>query len=125
MAEYVWQDRKRTVFGLPLSFTVYKLTEEKLLIETGFLSKKEEEVRLYRIMDLTLNRPLGQRLFKVGTIHCCTADKSTPEFDIAKIKRPEEIKNMLSDMIEAQREKKRVSSREFMSDIDDCDFDNE
>jgi hypothetical protein len=76
-------------------------------------------------MDLTLNRPLGQRLFKVGTIHCCTADKSTPEFDISKIKKPEEIKNKLSDMIEAQREKKRVSSREFMTDIDDCDFDNE
>ena len=38
MAEYIWKDRKRTIFGLPLSFTVYKLTEEKLIIETGFLS---------------------------------------------------------------------------------------
>ncbi len=123
MAEYVWTDRKRTIFGLPLSFTVYKLTEEKLLIETGFLSKKEEEVRLYRIMDLTLNRPFGQRLFKVGTIHCCTADKSTPEFDISKIKNPEEVKNMLSDMVEEQREKKRISSREFISGVDECDFD--
>lgn len=40
--EYVWRDRKRTVFGLPLSFTVYSLTEEKLFIETGFLSKDDE-----------------------------------------------------------------------------------
>ena len=118
--EYVWRDRKRTVFGLPLSFTVYTLTEEKLIIETGFLSKREEEIRLYRIMDLTLNRPLGQRLFGVGTIHCCTADKSTPEFDISKIKKPSEVKNMLSDMVEAEREKKRVSAREFMMDEDEC-----
>ena len=68
-AEYIWKDRKRTIFGLPLSFTVYKLTKDKLLIESGFLSKKEEEIRLYRIMDLTLNRPIGQRISGVGTIH--------------------------------------------------------
>ena len=40
----VWQDRKRTLFGLPWSFTKYSLTEEKLLVETGFLNKKEEEI---------------------------------------------------------------------------------
>ncbi|MBE7056622.1 MAG: PH domain-containing protein [Ruminococcaceae bacterium] len=118
--EYVWKDKKRTLFGLPLSFTTYKLTSEKLMIETGFLNKKEEEIRLYRIMDLTLNRPLGQRIFGLGTIHCCTADKSTPEFDILKIKNSENVKNMLSDMVEKQREEKRIVGREFMTD-GDCD----
>jgi len=119
---YVWKDRKRTLFGLPLSFTVFKLTEEKLYIETGLFSKKEEEVRLYRILDLTLKRSLGQRIFGLGTIHCCTADKSTPEFDIKSIKKSRDVKNMISDMVEAQREAKRVSSREFMDD--DFDHDN-
>lgn len=113
---YVWTDKKRTIFGLPLSFTTYKLTEERLLVETGFLSKKEEEVRLYRIMDLTLRRPLFQRLFKVGTIHCCSADKSTPEFDIIKIKESEKIRDLLSDMVEKQRDAKRVAGREYMDD---------
>ena len=119
--EYVWRDRKRIIFGLPWSFTVYKLTNEKLLIESGFLSKREEEVRLYRIMDLTLVRPLGQRIFGLGTIHCCTADKSTPEFDILRVKDSERVKNLISDMVEQQREEKRVSSREFMTDGDDLD----
>lgn len=114
--QYIWTDRKRTFFGLPLSFTVYKLTEEKLYVETGFLSKKEEEIRLYRIMDLTLNRPLFQRIFGLGTIHCCTADKSTPEIDILKIKNSRNVKNMLSDMVEKQREDKRISGREYMDD---------
>jgi len=119
---YVWKDRKRTIFGLPLSFTVYKLTKEKLLIESGFLSKKEEEIRLYRIMDLTLHRPLFQRIWGVGTIHCCTADKSTPEFDILKIKKAEQIKNMLSDMVESEREEKRVSAREFMQEEENTGY---
>lgn len=120
--QYVWKDKKRTIFGLPWTFTTYKLTKDKLLIESGFLSKNEEEVRLYRIMDLTLKRPFWQRIWGLGTIHCCTADKSTPEFDVLKIKNAEYIKNLLSDMVEEERDKKRVSAREYMSDdVDDMD----
>ena len=121
--EYVWTDRKRTIFGLPWSFTQYRLTKEKLLIETGVLSRQEEEVRLYRIMDVTLKRSLGERLFGLGTIHCCSADRSTPEFDIRRIKKSADIKNMLSDMIEAERMEKRIAGREFMGDDDDFDGD--
>lgn len=115
----VWQDRKRIIFGLPWTFTKYVLTKEKLLIQTGILNTKEEEVRLYRIMDVTLRRSLGQRLFGLGTIHCCSADKSTPEFDIRWIPDSAAVKEKLSDLVEAERMAKRVSSREFMSDEDD------
>ncbi len=125
MAEYFWKDRKRTFLGLPFSFTVYKLTDEKLIVQTGFLSKKEEEIRLYRIMDLTLNRPFSQRIFGLGTIHCCTADKSTPEFDILKIKKSRQVKELISDLVEQQRMEKRVTSREFMDDEDYDHFDSE
>ena len=82
----VWSDRKRIAFGLPWTFTKYTLTKEKLLIHTGMLNTQEDEVRLYRIMDVTLRRSLWERMFGLGTIHCCSADKSTPEFDIAWVK---------------------------------------
>ncbi|MEG0995332.1 MAG: PH domain-containing protein, partial [Clostridia bacterium] len=95
---YRWKDRKRTLFGLPWSFTIYKLTEEKLFIETGLFNKKEEEIRLYRIMDVTLKRSFSERIWGLGTIHCCSADKSSPEFDIRRIKRAGEVKTLLSDM---------------------------
>ena len=124
--EFVWQDRKRIIFGLPWTFTKYRLTREKLYIEKGFLNKQEEEIRLYRIMDLSLRRPLGQRIFGLGTIHCCTADKSTPEFDILRIKNASDVKEMLSDMVEQQRDEKRISAREFMMDDNfaEDDFDD-
>ena len=57
----VWKDRKRIFFGLPWTFTRYALTEEKLYIKTGVFSTREEEVRLYRIMDVTLKRSLWER----------------------------------------------------------------
>jgi len=67
--EIIWKDRKRSILGLPLSFTKYILLEDKLLIETGFLNIKQEEIRLYRITDITLVKPFSQRIFKLGTIH--------------------------------------------------------
>lgn len=121
----IWKDRKRTLFGLPLSFTKYTITEDKLLIETGFLNQKEEEIRLYRIMDVTLKRSLGERIFGLGTIHCCSADKSSPEFDIKRIKNSAEVKDILSDMIESERERKRVAMREFANGEEDGDFDGD
>lgn len=116
---YVWRDRKRILFGLPWTFTKYFLTEEKLMIETGVLSRTEEEIRLYRIMDITMKRSLGERIFNLGTIHCCSADKSTPEFNIRRIKNPAKVKNMLSDMVEAERMAKRIGGREFFGDDED------
>ena len=124
--EIVWSDRKRIIFGLPWTFTKYSLTKEKLLVETGILNKDEEEIRLYRIMDLTLKRSLWELLFGLGTIHCCTADNSSPELDIKWIKDSAYVKDLLSDLVEQERMEKRVSSREFFSDSDgDLDDDGE
>lgn len=122
--ENLWSDRKRTLFGLPLSFTKYSMSEERLFIEKGFLNKNEDEVRLYRIMDVSLTRSFGQRIFGVGTIHCCSADKTLGDFDILSVKKPKEVKELLSEKIEAQRDAKRVTNREYMSeDNDEGDFD--
>lgn len=114
MDNILWKARKRTLFGLPLSFTVYYLTENVLTIKSGFFNTKEEEIRLYRIMDITLNRTLEERIFGLGTIHCCSADKSTPEFDIKRIKHPREVRTILSDLVEKVRSERYVGIREYM-----------
>ena len=126
MSKILWKDRKRTIFGLPWSFTVYELDEERLFIRAGFLTKKEDEVRLYRIMDVGLTRTFGQRIFKLGTIKCASADKSLGNFEIKNIKKSREVKEILSEHVEEQRDKKRVTNREFMHDhgFDDDDFDD-
>ncbi len=115
---YTWTDRKRIIFGLPWTFTKYYLTEDKLTIKKGFFNLHEEEIRLYRIMDVTLKRSLWERLFGLGTIHCCSADKSTPEFDILHIKNSVNVKNFLSDEVERERNERRIGLRELM-DTDD------
>lgn len=123
--DIVWSSKKRWLFfGLPLSFTKYTLTKEKLLLDTGFLNKKQEEVRLYRILDLTLTRSFGQRIFGLGTIVCKTSDKSLPRLELINIKNSIDVKEQLSSLVEDERVSKRVSAREFIADdVSDCDCD--
>ena len=66
--QYLWKDRKRFL-GMPLSFTRYRLSEDRLFCEKGFLNIKADEVLLYRVRDLQLNMSLAQRIFGVGTEH--------------------------------------------------------
>ena len=113
------KDRKRPFLGLPWSFTKYELTEQKLIINKGFLNVSEEEVRLYRFVDVTMTQTLGQRIFGVGNLHCETNDRSSGNFVIELIKNPRQVKDLLSDTVEAERDRKRVSVREFMADMDD------
>ena len=52
--EFIWKDRKRNALGLPWTFTKYSLSEDRLFVESGLLKTVENEVRLYRILDLSL-----------------------------------------------------------------------
>ena len=116
---YIWNDRKRIIFGLPWTFTKYSLGENSLFIKRGILNISEEEIRLYRILDITLKRSFWERLFGLGTLHLCTADKSTPEIDILHIKAPKEVRTLLSDKVEEARSARYVGVREYMGDESD------
>lgn len=119
--EIVWKDRRRVWCGLPWTFTKYELSREKLVIKTGFFTQNQDEVRLYRILDLSLTRSLSQRIFGLGTIKCHSVDKTMKDFEIRNIKNSENVKNQLSDLIEEARRTNRVSSREFMTEQEDED----
>ena len=72
--DILWKDRKRILFlGLPWSFTRYSVSKDRFFISKGFFSVKDDEVRLYRIMDISLERSFMQRLVGVGTIKASEA----------------------------------------------------
>ena len=123
--EILWKDRKRGFLGLPLSFTKYSLTKERLFVETGFINSVENEVRLYRILDVQMTRTLGQKMFGLGSINVLSSDASLKDFTIKNIKKPKYVKELLSELVEKQRDEKRVVNRELMaSSIDDDELDD-
>ena len=122
----IWYDRKRTLFGLPLSFTKYELTDDRLFIEEGFFNTIYNEVRLYRITDVQLTRSLLQKMFGVGTIIVHSSDASLKNFEIKSIKKSNNIIEILSKQVEIQRKEHRVYAREIVdNDIDDEDLDDD
>ena len=122
----LWSDRKRRM-GLPLSFTKYKLSEDRIFCETGFLNLHEEEILLYRVRDLELRMSLGQRLFGVGTICVHSSDKTLPHLDLVNIKKPREVKEILHQNVEKAKDQRRMRTMEVMgqngSEMDFCNDD--
>ena len=125
--DYLWKDRKR-YFGLPLSFTRYALSEDRLFLSVGFLNIKDDEVLLYRVRDIDSERSLFQRLFGVGTITVMSSDKSMPNLVLKNVKDPVFVKELIHKQVEEMKIKRRVRVGEIMgNEIDDADgeFDNE
>ena len=125
MDEVLWRERKRIWCGLPWTFTKYQFTKHKFTIESGLFTKVEDEIRLYRITDITLKQTFMQRMFGLGSIICSSSDRTSGNFIIENIKNSREVKETLSDLIERARKENRVFSREDLRYGDsDYDVDN-
>ncbi len=122
---YVWRERKRNALGLPWTFTKYALSEDRLFVTAGLFKTVENEVRLYRVLDVALTRTLSQKIFGIGTIQIASADKSLGNFELKNIKNPAQVKEQISRLVEENRERKRVTNREFMGDEIEAEDDDE
>lgn len=121
---YLWQDRKRFL-GMPLSFTRYALTEDRLFLSVGFFNVRDEEILLYRVRDISTSRTLWQKIFGVGTITVLSSDKSMPTLVIKNIKCPLATKELLHQQVEEMKIKRRVRLGEIMTSNADDDFEDD
>ena len=123
----LWKDRKRHL-GLPLSFTRYQLSEDRLFVSMGFLNIKDDEVLLYRVRDIDTQRSLWQRLFGVGTVTVMSSDKTMPTLVLKNIKDPLMVKELIHNQVEEMKIQRRVRFGEIATtdmgnddDLDDMD----
>lgn len=125
---YLWKDRKRYL-GLPLSFTRYMLSEDRLFVSVGLLNIKDDEILLYRVRDIDTSRTLWQRIFGVGTITVVSSDKTMPTLVLKNVKDPVFVKELIHKQVEEMKIRRRVRFGEIMTDADGDgdpdDLDNE
>jgi len=110
----LWSDRLRHL-GLPLSFTQYTMTEDRLLVSTGFLNIHEEEVLLYRVRDICLHLSLGQRLFGVGSVVLQSSDTTAPTLELRNIAHPRQVKEQISRQVELCKNSRRMRYSEYLN----------
>ena len=116
--EIIWEARKHWMW-FPFSFTKYSLTEDRLHSQRGFFNTHYDELLLYRVTDICLNRTLGQKICGTGTITLTCRGDAQRVVEIQNVKNSVEVKNMMSRMIEEIREARAVVGREFYEDGDE------
>ncbi len=132
---YLWKDKKHHLW-FPISFTTYYIEDDRLMIREGFFNTTLDETLLYRIVDLTFRQTLAGKIFGTGDIILKTKVDATPEITLRNIKRPMEVRRLLSQTIEECRQSRNVVGKEFYGgpshehehvDADDdgcCDIDH-
>ncbi len=116
----IWKDKKH-ILGIPMSFTHYALTEDRLLLSVGFLNIKDDELLLYRVRDINTTRSLFQRIVGVGTVTVSSSDKSTPALELKNIKNPLEVKELLHKQVEETKIRRGVRFNEVNAEFFDTD----
>lgn len=123
----VFEERKRIkFFGLPWTFTKYFISDNNIIICTGFLNKEENDCYMYKVQDVTLNTSLMQRIFNIGTITCHTGDVTHKVLVLENVKNPRRIKDYIIKASEEARLKRRtVNTLDIGADDDGTgeDFD--
>lgn len=72
--------------------TRYKLTTQRFFVQTGLISKRIEELELFRVKDVSMKQGIIQRLLGVGSVTILSTDDSTPVVHVTGISKPEKVK---------------------------------
>ncbi|SHJ30728.1 membrane protein YdbS, contains bPH2 (pleckstrin homology) domain [Rubritalea squalenifaciens DSM 18772] len=107
---------------LEVRFRVYELTSERLRIYEGVLNQTIDELELYRVKDMTIERPFWLRIVGLGTLVLITSDRSHPELHIAAINDAMGLRDQMRTLVEGLRDRKRVREMDFSSDGEGGEF---
>lgn len=122
--EKIWSDTKR-IFGLPITFTKYSLSKDRLFIHKGLMTVTSEEILLYRVRDLSVRQTIGQRIFGVGTVLVQSSDKTSPTLAIENVKKPFEVKEIIHENVEEMKIARRMRVGEILEDNNDINDDDD
>jgi uncharacterized membrane protein YdbT with pleckstrin-like domain len=87
----------------------YKVTTRRVILESGILSKRLEQIDAYRIKDYIVDRPFGQRLLGTGNLVLLTMDQTAPRLELHGLRTDVvALYEKLRDAAEAERQRRGV-----------------
>jgi uncharacterized membrane protein YdbT with pleckstrin-like domain len=98
---------------IKLRMLVYEITSERIRITHGLLTRRTDELELYRVKDTSLIEPFFYRLFSAANIFVATSDATTPQLELRGIKNGKEVREQLRQGVEECRTRKGAQVREM------------
>ena len=109
----LWEGRPSRLWSPRMSLmNRYRLTNQRLIMEYGFIGKTTEEIELYRVMDVGVKQHPLERIVQMGDIYLASGDASTPTKYLHNIPDPNRIKDMIREATRQERDRRRVMIRE-------------
>ena len=88
--------------------TKYAITDRRLRIQRGIISRDVEEARLERVQNVNVKQSVFERLLQVGTVDFDTAsNRADDTFQFRGIADPSEITRLVDQAHEADRVRQR------------------
>jgi membrane protein YdbS with pleckstrin-like domain len=86
----------------------YRLFPDRLEIDSGILSRKIENVELFRVRDVGLRQGFIGRMADFGDIYLHSTDSSTPDLHVRAVDAPKELYQQLRELVSESRAKSRT-----------------
>lgn len=91
----------------------YELTQERLILRSGVLNKKIEELELFRVRDYSIEKPFIYNIFGLGNIILTSSDKTNPYIKLEALKDIEDLKNKIRNAVQITRKNNGVKDLEI------------
>ena len=93
---------------LETSRHVYRVTSQRIIITKGVLTRRTDQLELYRAKDASLLEPFWLRIFKLGHVDLVTSDPTTPLLRLEAVPNAASLREQLRNVIEALRVSKGI-----------------
>jgi len=80
---------------LRLRNTHYKVTNQRILVESGIMSRGLEEIDMRSVDDIEFRQTVMERLFKIGTVWIVSTDKVAPKVMLHGIHDPRNTRELI------------------------------
>jgi len=78
-----------------LKAVCYEITADRIEWRRGVLSRKYDNLDMFRVADLKLHRNLFDCTLGIGSVTLVTSDKTDPEFVFEKMRRPRKLYDVI------------------------------
>jgi uncharacterized membrane protein YdbT with pleckstrin-like domain len=88
--------------------TEHRIFHDSLEVESGIVSRRIENIQLFRVRDIGLKQSILGRILDFGDIHIASTDQSNPHFTLRGLDHPRALYQLLRELVAKSQAARRT-----------------